>query len=102
MSEFETPEFVADIGPDGSIRIPASYLERLGYRGGTRVSVRVTELSVAEVLRARGVAETEVDAIGAMQRESREDVLAFLTAEGSLAGDTDARERFGAWVRSGE
>ena len=46
-----------------------------------------------------GVTEEEVDAIGELQLESRENVLRFLAAEGSLAKRRSFRTRVDAWRR---
>ena len=100
MSEYETPDFITDVGDDGSVRIPASYLAKAGYEAGTRVAVRITELVLSEGVRARGVTEQEVDRIGAIQRESRENVLMFLGSEGALAGEAGSAAALRAWIRS--
>ena len=91
MSEHETPDFVTDIGADGSITVPASYLRSLGFHPGARASVRVTELVLSDELRQRGITEPVVDHIGATQLEPRENVLSFLASEGSVPAGFAAR-----------
>ena len=76
-------EFDAAIGPDGAIAVPQEILGRIGR--GARVRVRLTGAAVASALRRRGVDTEEMDRIAALQRESHEQVLAFLLTEGALA-----------------
>ena len=64
------------------------------------MEVRVTEKVVSAALRKRGVTAEEVDEIGNRQLEGREQVLAFLSAEGSLSGNKRARVRLEGWLGS--
>jgi bifunctional DNA-binding transcriptional regulator/antitoxin component of YhaV-PrlF toxin-antitoxin module len=100
MSEYRTPDYESAIAEDGTVVVPASYLRTLGLSPGDRVEVRVTEKVVSAALRKRGVTAEEVDEIGNRQLEGREQVLAFLSAEGSLSGNKRARVRLEGWLGS--
>lgn len=102
MSEYETPDFETHVDAEGSLRVPASYVRKLGFEPGSRLSVRLTDASVAADLQARGIAQEEVDLIGSTQLEPRENVLEFLRAEGALAELPEAAARLRSWLRSGE
>lgn len=81
------------------MRIPASFVSSLGLAPGARVAVRVTEERLADRLRERGVTEEEVDSIAGRQLEERENILAFLGAEGSVV-EAGSRKRWEAWLAS--
>ena len=76
-------EFSAMIGPDGTIAVPEEILGKIGK--GARLRVRLTGVALASVLDARGVDARELDRIAELQRESQEQVIAFLLSEGALA-----------------
>ena len=76
-------EFDAVIGPGGTIAVPEEIVARIGP--GARLRVRLTGAALASALGSRGVDAEEMDTIAALQRESHEQVLAFLLAEGALA-----------------
>jgi cobalamin biosynthesis protein CbiG len=78
---------------DGTIVISAQILRAMGFKPGTKVSARLTEMVLAEELRKRGIAEEEVDRIGSKQLEPRENVIRFLAAEGRLTGSKGFRTR---------
>jgi hypothetical protein len=78
-------EFEAVIGGDGIIRVPRRLMARLGKEPGSRVHVRLTPEVIHRALRRRNVTAGEVDRIASLQLESREQVIAFLLAEGALA-----------------
>ncbi len=81
------------------MRIPASFVSALGLSPGSRVAVRVTEERLAERLRERGVTEEEIDSIAERQLDSRENILAFLGAEGSVDAE-GTRRRWEEWLAS--
>ena len=93
LSEHETPDFHTTVDPDGCIRIPASYITERGFGRGAKVAVRVTELVLSEDMRQKGISEEEVETIGGIQLEAREDVLTFLASEGVLSGSTEIAQR---------
>ena len=102
MNEYETPDFCTEVSAQGSVLVPASYLSSVGFSAGAKVSIRVSELAVSEDLRERGITNEEVDRIGHTQLEARENVLEFLSSEGSLASNTRSVSRLRTWLRSGE
>ena len=75
-------EFEETIRSEGTIAVPATLLRTLR---SYNVIVRLTEGSVSPALRNHGVSESEIENIATVQMESRDNILRFLTAEGSLA-----------------
>jgi len=78
-------EFEAVVTPDGMIAVPPALLKNLP--SGAPVTVRLTEGTVSNSLRARGVTEELVEQVAELQLERREHVIAFMEAEGVLASD---------------
>jgi len=78
--------FDAHVGRDGTIRLPARVLERFPAGGATKVRVRLTGQRQASALARHGVTEEEIERIAALQMESRDRVVRFLLAGGSLSG----------------
>ena len=89
------PDFEAVIGPDGTIRVPGGILSRAGTGPGSRVNVRLLPAGIAKALERRNVTDAEVDRIAGLQLEPREQVIAFLLAEGSLPAASGAARRKG-------
>lgn len=83
-------EFEAEIGPEGTLRLPAHLVPQLPE--GHRIVVRMT-LGVVGSLRERGVTESEIEEISVRQYEHRENVVAFLHGEGALHGNEQFRRR---------
>ncbi len=77
-------EFDARIGDDGTILVPDELRKTLA---GKRLHVRLYSEEVSAPLRSRGVTEEEIDYIADAQLEAREQVVKFLSSEGSLAGN---------------
>jgi|SRR6185369_7485210 len=84
-------EFDAEVGADGTIRIPENLRARIPADG--RIVVRMTSGAIDAPLRERGVTEDEIEQIAAMQREERESVTGFLLAEGALRRNAAFVER---------
>jgi len=84
-------EFDAEIGADGKIDVPPDVLASVGR--GSRVRVRLVSAALASALGARGVAAGEVERIAGLQKETHEQVLAFLLSEGALARSGRNRRR---------
>lgn len=78
-------EFETEIDEQGVVVVPSGAFERLNVRAGSKIYVRVTTRSLGKELTQRGVTEEEVEHLGMLQMEPRENVIRFLTAEGSLA-----------------
>jgi hypothetical protein len=76
-------EFDVEVGEGGALVLPGPLAGR--FRPGSRITVRVTQGTVAASLRKRGVTEDEVELIARVQREAREQTMLFLAAEGALA-----------------
>lgn len=100
MEHDPTAPVVATVRRDGTIELGATTVQRMGFRPGDRVSVRVSDAALSRRLAALGVTENEVDTIAAMQLEPREQVARFLAAEGSLAKRAAFRRRVEAGRRS--
>jgi hypothetical protein len=91
-------EFEAIVTPDGMIAVPSAMLSKLA--SGVPVTVRITEGTVSNSLRARGVTEELVEEVAELQLERREHVVAFLEAEGILAADKKFVRRAGTKRRA--
>jgi len=91
-------EFDAIVTPDGTIAVPSALLKNLPP--GVPVTVRITEGTVSDSLRARGVTEDLVEGVAELQLERREHVVAFMEAEGALAADKRFVRRTGSKRRS--
>ena len=89
-------EFIGVIGDDGRLSVPP---EILGQVDG-RVHVRLGPVHQSSLLREKGVSEEEVDHIGAVQLESREQVVKFLLSEGVLNNTSSFSKRARAFVKS--
>ena len=76
-------EFEAEVGDDGTIMLPRRIAHRL--RPGMQVTIRLTEGVVTKTLRSRGITEDDIEHIASLQFEGRDNVIRFLSAEGSLA-----------------
>lgn len=85
-------EFVGMVGREGSLRIPRALRAELA---GRKIRVRLTPQTVAAKLTAAGVTEEEMERIGALQREAREQVVRFMLSEGALAERAPLRTRKG-------
>ncbi len=73
--------FEGRVDEAGTIAVPASWRKALA---GKRLSVRLVPRHESAALRAAGVTEAEIDLIGSIQSEPRDQVIAFLLSEGSL------------------
>jgi hypothetical protein len=78
-------DFEAVIGADGKIGVPGEILRRLGTHAGSPLRVRLLPEVLARALERKNVTAGEVETIAGVQLEDREQVIAFLLAEGSLA-----------------
>jgi hypothetical protein len=86
-------EFEATVSEDGSLLLPEDAQERLRGKKGKRISLRLTNRTLAQALQDRLVTEEEVGRICDTQFESRENVLRFLMAQGGLAKNRSFRKR---------
>lgn len=83
-------EFDAVIDQDGKLMVPPSVTRMFA---GKKVRVRVARRELSAALAERDVTEEEIDRIGAVQFESREQVVTFLLSEGSLRDAIAFRRR---------
>ena len=79
------------VDKDGTALLPAAILAAMHARPGLRVRVRLSSVVLSRELVARGVCEEEIESIGALQFESRANVLGFLASEGTLSDDKGFR-----------
>ena len=87
-------EFEAIVTPEGMIAVPHALLKNV--TSGVPVTVRITEGTISNSLRARGVTEDLVEQVAELQLERREHVVAFMEAEGALAADKRFARRAGS------
>lgn len=80
---FTSVEFEALLGDDGEIVVPPPLRELHGLGKGSALRVRLTERSLSDRLRERGVSDEEIRRISDLQLESRDRVIAFLLSEGA-------------------
>lgn len=88
----ESVEFESLIEASGTIVIPPRVVEEFGKVGKT-VHVRLTARTMSAGLAERNVEEDEVERIGAIQLEPREQVVKFLLSEGALQKKNPGRTR---------
>ncbi len=85
-------EFEASIEPSGTITVPPDIAREFGKRGRT-LHVTLTANAISAGLKDREVNEEEIERIGAIQLESREQVVKFLMSEGALLRRSVGRKR---------
>jgi len=88
-------QFEGSVGEDGKIPVPPEFLERLQDSALAKIHVRLTANRLHGALKQRQVSEEEIEAIGKLQLESRDQVVRFLLSEGSLSRRTNRRSRKG-------
>jgi hypothetical protein len=81
-------EFETEILDGGMLRLSAP--AAVSFRKGARVVVRI---SAGPGLRTKGITESEIGRIAALQMTDRARVVRMLQAEGMLAGNKSFRER---------
>ena len=86
-------EFNAEVNERGELLLPRDLEATLHEYKGKRICVRVTSQHLSEALQQRTVTEEEVARICETQFESRENVVRFLLAQGSLADRRAFRKR---------
>jgi bifunctional DNA-binding transcriptional regulator/antitoxin component of YhaV-PrlF toxin-antitoxin module len=86
-------EFDARVGDQGEILIPDHIREKQGLAAGSPLRVRITDRALSARLSERGVNEEEIQSISDLQIESRENVVAFLLAEGAFSATRKTRAR---------
>lgn len=89
-------EFISVVDEHGRIRIPDDVRRQVE----SKVHVRLSSVHLAAQLREKGVSEDEVEHLGAVQLESREQVVKFLLSEGVLSHASSFKKRAEKFVRS--
>ena len=86
-------EFESVIDRDGNIRVPEHLRRVMDETPHAKMHVRLTAHLMNSTLRKKGVSEEEIERIGNLQLESRDQVVKFLLSEGALAGNRRIRAR---------
>ncbi len=77
-------EFEGVIDGDGKIQVPRPIIEQFGKSGQTKLHVRLSAHAIHSALKTNDVSEEEIEQIGRLQLESRDQVITFLLSEGAL------------------
>ena len=67
------------------IELPKSVVDKLANSGAKKISVRILSKPISDTLNRLGIMEDEIDGIGSLQLEPRENVLSFLASQGVLS-----------------
>jgi bifunctional DNA-binding transcriptional regulator/antitoxin component of YhaV-PrlF toxin-antitoxin module len=90
-------QFDVEVDDNGNVVLPASVVERLRAKPGSKLHLRLTSEKLNAALIQRMVTEEEVERIGRIQLEERDKVLRFLSAEGRLAKNKKFHRRAGGF-----
>lgn len=85
-------EFEASIDEKGKITLPSKIAGELRKSSGL-IHVRLTAKALSSELKNRDVVEGEIERIGNLQLESREQVVKFLLSEGVLNKNSMRRRK---------
>ena len=85
-------EFETDVDEAGRITLPPDVAGALGKPSG-RIHVRLTAKAVSSELQRRDVYEDEIERIGKLQLETRQQVVKFLLTEGALKKPSARRRK---------
>ncbi|HTR82617.1 MAG TPA: hypothetical protein VMM58_13390 [Bacteroidota bacterium] len=86
-------EFEAEVDEEGKIHFSRLVADDLRLRHGAKVTVRIVGGVLSKELTARDVSDDEIERIGKIQFEEREQVVKFLSAEGLLTADAGFKKR---------
>ena len=78
-------EFESVIDAGGNIQVPPEVRRQVEQTPGMKLHVRLTGSAIHASLKDRGVNEEEIERIGTLQLEPREQVVKFLLSEGACA-----------------
>jgi hypothetical protein len=84
-------EFETTLDQSGKITIPENVSREFGK--GNNIHVRLTAKVVSSELKARNVSEDEIERIGSIQLESRDQVIRFLLSEGVLKKSAERKQK---------
>lgn len=76
-------EFETILDQSGKIVVPEGVSKEFRKYSGA-IHVRLTAKAISSELKARDVSEEEIERIGSIQLESRDQVVRFLLSEGAL------------------
>jgi hypothetical protein len=85
--------FEAEVDGGGRVHFSRQVAEQLGVKSGAKVTVRIVGGVLSRELTARNVSDEEIERIGNVQFEDRDQVVKFLSCEGILGGDPAFRKR---------
>jgi len=85
--------FESEVDGEGNVRFSRPVAVDLHLKKGARVTVRIIGGVLSPALTSRGVTDDEVERIGTVQLEEREQVSTFLESEGILFRNRDFRRR---------
>ena len=83
--------FESEVGEDGSVSF-SKKVHDLRLKPGTRVTVKIFAGTLSPRLKDLDVSEDEIATIGERQLEARDNVVRFLSSQGTLRG-TSFRQR---------
>ena len=85
--------FEAEIDGDGRVQFSRPVAGELRLKTGAKVTVSIAGGVLSKELTAREVSNEEIERIGNVQLEDREQVVKFLLSEGSLSRSGSLRRR---------
>jgi hypothetical protein len=86
-------EFEAEVDGEGTVHFSRAVSRELHLNKGARVTVRIIGGVLSKELTARNVTDEEIERIGRVQFEEREQVVKFLSSEGALSRNRPFRKR---------
>jgi hypothetical protein len=86
-------EFEAEVDGEGRVHFSRSVTNDLRLSRGAKVTVRIVAGVLSRELTARNVSDEEIERIGNVQLEDRDQVVKFLMSEGILAKDRAFKKR---------
>jgi hypothetical protein len=86
-------EFEAEVDGEGKVQFSRFVTDDLWLKRGAKVTVRIVGGVLSSELTARDVSDEEIERIGNLQLEDRDQVVKFLLSEGTLAKDRAFKER---------
>ena len=85
--------FEAEIDGNGRVQFSQTVAGELQLKAGAKVTVNITGGVLSKELAARGVSNEEIERIGNVQLEDRQQVVKFLLSEGSLSRSRSFKAR---------
>ena len=85
--------FESEVDAAGTVQFSRSVGSELRLREGAKVTVRIVGGVLSPALARRGVTDDEIERIGNVQLEERDQVTMFLESEGVLVRNRSFRQR---------